>query len=293
MTILDVISRSSEFLSRKGVESPRLNAELLIAHVLQLPRMRLYLEFERTIEPVALGRIRELVQRRGNREPLQHVVGLTSFCGIGLVVDRRALVPRQETELLVELALAKIPKLRLDEAVRILDFGTGSGAIAIAIALKAPHVTVHASEISEEALALAEENASRNGVVDRIHFHRSDGFEGLPGDVRFEAVVANPPYIPQAQIETLQPEVARYDPHLALNGGPDGLNFYRLLAAQTHPFLKPNHYLLIEFGDGQSEEVQKIFRAQMWIVESVCDDYSGRPRFLVAIRPGERAGGFC
>lgn len=289
MTILDVISRSSDFLRGRGVESPRLNAELLIAHVLKLPRMRLYLEFERAIEPADLAQIRQLVRRRGNREPLQHMVGLTSFCGIDLVVDRRALVPRTETELLVELALAKMPKLRLDRPNRILDFGTGSGAIAIAIALKAPHATVHALEICENALALARENASRNGVLDRIQFHRSNGFDGLPVDLQFETVVANPPYIPRPQIETLQPEVARYDPHLALDGGRDGLDFYKLLATETAQFLRPNRYLIAEFGDDQSEEVQKIFRAQKWIVESVCDDYSGRPRFLVAIRPDERA----
>ena len=259
MTVLEVIQRSSEFLAKKGVESPRLQIELLLSHVLKLPRLRLYLNFERTLADAELTVLRELVKRRAAREPLQHLVGSTSFCGLEIAVSRDALIPRPETELLVEHALkflATVPK------PTALDFGTGSGCLAVTLAVQCPPATLHALDISDAALALARQNAARHQVAERVTFHLGDGFAALPGGLKFDLIVSNPPYIASAEIETLEPEVRDFDPRLALDGGADGLDFYRRLATGAAEFLRPGGKLMLEFGDGQAEAIGKIFSAQ-------------------------------
>ena len=281
MTVLEVIQRSSEFLAKKGVESPRLQIELLLSHVLKLPRLRLYLNFERALTDVELTVLRELVKRRAAREPLQHLVGSTSFCGLEIAVSRDALIPRPETELLVEHALkflATVPK------PTVLDFGTGSGCLAVTLAVQCPPATLHALDISDAALALARQNAARHQVAERVTFHLGDGFAALPGGLKFDLIVSNPPYIASAEIETLEPEVRDFDPRLALDGGADGLDFYRRLAAGAADFLTPGSQFMLEFGDGQAEAVEKILSAQNWIVEAVIADYSGRNRMIIARR---------
>ena len=281
MTVLEVIQRSSEFLAKKGVESPRLQIELLLSHVLKLPRLRLYLNFERALTDVELTVLRELVKRRAAREPLQHLVGSTSFCGLEIAVSRDALIPRPETELLVEHALkflATVPK------PTALDFGTGSGCLAVTLAVQCPPATLHALDISDAALALARQNAARHQVAERVTFHLGDGFAALPGGLKFDLIVSNPPYIASAEIETLEPEVRDFDPRLALDGGADGLDFYRRLAAGAADFLTPGSQFMLEFGDGQAEAVEKILSAQNWIVEAVIADYSGRNRMIIARR---------
>jgi len=283
VTVLEVIQKSAEFLARKGLDSPRLQAELLLAHVLKVPRMKLYLNFERAPAPAELDAVRELVRRRGQREPLQHIVGSTSFCGIEIAVNRHVLVPRPETELLAEAGWQYLSTLNPQPSTA-LDFGTGSGCIAIALAVKCPAAQVTALEISADALAVARQNAERNGVTERVQFVQGESFAALPADARFDLILGNPPYIPSAEIATLQPEVRDFDPRAALDGGADGLDFYRLLAALAAEFLQPRGKLMLEFGDGQAGAVKKIFETQKWIVEAVREDYSQRQRILVARR---------
>ena len=281
MTVLEVIQRSTDFLAKKGVESPRLQIELLLAHVLQLPRLKLYLNFDRALLDVELETLRALVKRRGEREPLQHILGSTSFCGLEIAVNRHVLIPRPETELLAEQA-GKFLTAR--PGAMVLDFGTGSGCVAIAIAAQDPAAQVHAADVSDEALQVARGNAARHGVGARIQFHLGDGFAALPGDLQFDLIVSNPPYIPSAEIATLEPEVRDHDPGLALDGGADGLAFYRTLSAQAPDFLKAGGRAVFEFGDGQEAALREIFERQKWIVEAVERDYSGRPRLLIAAR---------
>jgi release factor glutamine methyltransferase len=336
VTVLEVIQKSADFLSRKSVDSPRLQAELLLAHVLKLPRMKLYLNFERKLVPAEEDAMREFVKRRGQREPLQHIVGSTSFCGYEIAVNRNVLVPRPETEMLAELGWEFLNGLKggtsnvqrstsnakttlsrptgegeasnvvrgsspaegtdgqsqVDGKISALDFGTGSGCIAIALAAKCPLAQVTALDISAEALGMAKQNATQNGVGERIIFLQGDGFAAL-GDLRsdaprsglkFDLIISNPPYIPAAEVATLQAEVRDFDPRGALDGGADGLDFYRSLAAQAPAFLKPGGTIMLEFGDGQVEAIGQIFAEQKWIVESVKEDYSRRPRILIAQR---------
>ncbi len=309
MTVLETIQRSADFLSKKGVDSPRLQAELLLAHALKLPRMKLYLNFERQLSDAETNLMREFVKRRGQREPLQHITGSTSFCGIEIAVNRSVLIPRQETELLAEEGwkfLNQISEGRVtrdpnqksgneiggscNSPLRALDFGTGSGCIAIALAVKCPNAEIFAADISTEALEGAKQNAARNSAAGRVRFFQGDGFEALNGDscnsplreVKFDLIISNPPYIPTAEIEKLQTEVRDFDPRGALDGGADGLDFYRRIAVEAKPLLKPTGKLMLEFGDGQAEAIRKIFENEKWVVEAVREDYTRRPRILIA-----------
>lgn len=281
MTVLEVIQRSSEFLAKKGVDSPRLQIELLLAHVLKLPRLRLYLNFERPLVETELSVLRELVKRRASREPLQHILGHTSFCGLEFEVSRAALIPRPETELLAEHAVKFLSSL---PASTVLDFGTGTGCLAVTLAVQCPLATLHALDVSGDALALARRNAARHQVETRITFHHGDGFTALPGDARYDLIISNPPYIATAEIETLQPEVRDFDPRPALDGGADGLDFYRRLATGAGRFLTPGGRIMLEFGDGQDDAITPIFSTENWIVEAVLADYSGRNRIFIARR---------
>ncbi len=286
MTVLDVIQKSAEFLGKKGIDSPRLQAELLLAHRLGMPRMKLYLNFERVLTAAEIEVVRELIRRRGQREPLQHIIGSTSFCGLEIAVNRHVLVPRPETELLAEAGwkfLRQSPTNHQTPASpppSALDFGTGSGCIAIALAMNCPKARIVALDASPAALEVAKQNAV--GVAERIEFLAGKDFTVLPGGSQFDLVISNPPYIPTAEIASLQPEVRDYDPRAALDGGPDGLDFYRLLASKTPAFLKPAGKVMLEFGDGQADAVRGIFGAQKWVVEAVKEDYSRRQRILIA-----------
>ena len=281
MTVLEAIQKSADFLGKKNVDSPRLHAELLLAHQLKLPRMKLYLNFERVLTPVETDGLRELVKRRATREPLQHITGSTSFCGCEIAVSRHALVPRPETELLAEFGWKFIATYNLQPAT-VLDFGTGTGCIAIAIAAKCPSAQITALDISTDALALAQANALQNQAAGRINLLQGDGFAALKPGTQFDLIISNPPYIPSVEIDTLEPEVKDFDPRAALDGGTDGLDFYRRLATEAKPFLKPEGNIMLEFGDGQAEAIKNIFEAKKWIVEAVQADYSQRARFLVA-----------
>jgi release factor glutamine methyltransferase len=284
VTVLEVIQKSADFLAKKGVDAPRLQTELLLAHVLHMPRMKLYLNFERHLSDPELDSLRKLVQRRGQREPLQHLVGATSFCGLEIAVNRHVLIPRPETELLAEAGWQFLATIN-HQPSKALDFGTGSGCIAIAVAAKCPTAHLVALDVSPEALAAARQNATQNNVSDRIEFRQGDGFAALKAGEQFDLIISNPPYIASAEIETLQPEVRNHDPRGALDGGADGLDFYRRLAAEAGPFLKPQGKIMLEFGEGQGGAIEAIFVARGWLIEAIREDYTQRQRFLMAHLP--------
>ncbi len=283
MTVLEAIQRGTDFLAAKGVESPRLQAELLLARALGVPRLRLYLQFDRDVPGEAIEGARALLKRRAQREPLQHILGSAAFCGLELQVSTAVLVPRPETELLAEQAWQAAAACG-EPAPVLLDFGTGSGALAIALAVHCPGAVIHAVDISDAALAVARANAERHGVAGRITFHQGDGFAALPEGLQFALVVANPPYIPTAEIATLAPEVRDHDPRVALDGGSDGLRFYRYLAKEAPAWVRPGGGILLELGDGQADAVRALLEGHNWVVERVLPDYSDRLRVLVARR---------
>jgi release factor glutamine methyltransferase len=283
VTVLEVIQRSTEFLKNKGVDSPRLQTELLLAHLLGLPRMQLYLNFERKLSETELDNFRGLIKRRGQREPLQHIVGSVCFCGLELVVNHQVLIPRPETELLAEQGWKFLNSKSIQpSAVSALDLGTGSGCLAVALAVHCPAAEIVATDISAEALEVARQNAARHNVLERIDFLQGDAFAVLGASRVFDLIISNPPYIPTAEIHTLQVEIRDHDPREALDGGPDGLAFYHRIAAEAAAFLKPGGAIVLEFGDSQAAAIREIFESQKWIVEPIVEDYTQRPRILIA-----------
>ncbi len=287
MTILAVIQRSADFLAKKGVGSPRLQVELLLAHVLKMPRMQLYLNFERELSAAETDALRELVRRRGQREPLQHITGSVSFCGLEMEVSRHVLVPRPETELLAERACKFLRGFPADYEPRALDLGTGSGCLAIAMAVNASRARVDAVDISEEALNTARQNAARHQVAERIAFHAGDAFAALAHKTTFDLIVSNPPYIASAEIETLEPEVRDFEPRLALDGGPDGMDFYRRIAAEAGAHLRPSGKIMLELNDFGAPAIGEIFARQGWKVAAIEPDYNQFQRILIAHRAAE------
>jgi release factor glutamine methyltransferase len=283
VTVLDIIQRSTGFLQEKGVESPRLQIELMLAHVLALPRLKLYLNFERVLTTEELNRVREMVKRRGVREPLQHILGSTSFCGLEMKCSSAALIPRPETELLAERAWQFVGAYTAPHS-NVFDVGTGTGCIAIAIAANAPTARIRAVDISPSALALARDNAARHNVATQIEFVEGDAFSALGVGEQFDLIVSNPPYLASEEIKSLEPEVREFDPMLALDGGLDGLEFHRRIARGAPAFLRKGGKLMLEFADGQAEDVKKVFITENWVVDEIVADYSSRPRILIARR---------
>jgi release factor glutamine methyltransferase len=281
VTVLEIIRRSAEYLEKRGVDSPRLQIELLLAHVLKVPRLKLYLDFERTLTEDHLEAVRALVKRRGEREPLQYIVGTTSFCGIELAVNSSVLIPRPETELLVEQAW-KFLASRGNRSSAVLDFATGSGCIAVAVAAKFPAAQVHAIDISKAALEVARANAEQNKVD--VRFYEGASITAVELPQHFNLILSNPPYIPREEISTLQPEVRDHEPRQALDGGTDGLDFFRMIANEAVGRLLPDARLILELGEGQADAVSALMTSAGWVVESVLPDYSGCPRILIAQR---------
>ena len=215
MTVLDVVQSTTAYFKKHEIDSPRLNAEHLLAHVLGQTRMELYLEFERIFSETELTALRELVRRRGQGEPLQHLLGTVEFCGQTFLCDKRAMVPRPETEELVELLQSKIENRKS----RIVDVGTGSGVIALSLAKKFPETEVFAVDVSEDALALARENAERLGLTERVQLSKGDLLKNI--SERFDLIVANLPYISMQDRHLLSREVL-HDPEVALFAGTRG-----------------------------------------------------------------------
>jgi len=272
--VQDIITATAGYLGKHGVESPRLNAELLLAHVLGKKRIDLYLEFDRPLGDRELDPMRELMKRRAGGEPLQHLLGTVEFHGRSFLCDPRALIPRPETEHLVELLLALPAK-----PARILDAGAGSGVIALTLAAEWPEAEVDAIDISPAALALAAENASRLGLADRVHFLESDLFSAVAG--QYGLIVANLPYVTAGEMLTLSREV-RADPVSALDGGSDGCDVIRAFLDQARAHLLPGGAVALEIGAGQSEMLVEHLRLLGYNDIRSTADYAGINRFLFA-----------
>jgi release factor glutamine methyltransferase len=272
-TVLKILKWTADYFTGKEIASARLEAELLLAATLDLDRVGLYVNFERPLDASELAAFRAQVQRRAKGEPVQYILGETEFWSLPFTVNPAVLVPRADTEVLVEEALA-----RVNSADGILDVGTGSGAIAVALAHEKKDVQITALDCSEAALQVARGNAERNGVAERVNCIAGD-LADLPSGP-FAMVVSNPPYIPTADCEQLMPEVRDHEPRLALDGGEDGLTAYRLLASQTGKILIPGGWLLVEIGIGQAEDVVALFKAS-GLAEIQCrDDYAGISRVV-------------
>lgn len=280
LSLLETITASTEFLARNGVESARLNAEHLAAHVLKKRnRIDLYLEFDRPLGPSELAPLRRLVQQRAKGEPLQHLLGTTEFWGREFACDARALIPRPETEQLVEQALQRVPK---DAAAELVDVGTGSGVIALTLAAERPLAQVTGVDASAEALALAQENATRLELTGRVAFRRGDLLAGC-APASLDGVVANLPYIPSAEIPTLSREV-QHDPLQALDGGADGLRLVEKLIAQAAAVLRPGGWIGLELGMDQARAVEAMC-VRAGLVEVVASkDLAEVERFVFARR---------
>lgn len=251
-TTLKVLEWTKEFLASRGVENARLEAEWLLCAATGLDRVGLYLNFEKPLDDDELAAYRAMVARRGRREPLQHILGTQEFCGLEFEVTPDVLIPRHDTETLVNEALDRKP-----DAGSVLDIGTGSGCIAVALARRLPGVPVSAVDISGAALAVARRNAERNAVA--IEFLPGSLLEPVAGR-HFDLIVSNPPYIPSSDIPALEPEVRDFDPRGALDGGADGLDVYRALIPAAAVCLNPGGWLLLEVGAGQAADVARMFR---------------------------------
>jgi release factor glutamine methyltransferase len=279
-TLLEILKKTTEFLEKRGVENARLNAEWLIGQGLGLTRMQLYLQFERPLTEAELEKIRPLVKRRGNREPLQYVLGTAEFGGLKLKVDRRALIPRPETEYLVE---ELKNRLAANPPPRVLDLGTGSGAIALALAAAWLETSVTAVDTSEAALQLARENADALGLASRVRLIRSDWFAALPPDDRFELVVANPPYLSDQETDEAQPEVKDFEPRTALSAGPDGAKMLEEIIRSAGSRLVPGGLLALETGPDQHPRLLSLATQCGFSQAESRRDLTGRDRFVLAV----------
>jgi release factor glutamine methyltransferase len=275
MTVLEVLQATSAYLKKHNVENSRLNAEHLMAHELGRKRIELYLDFERELTETELGPLRELVKRRSEGEPLQHLLGTVEFCGLTFLCDKRAMVPRPETEQLVELVESRIE----NRESRIVDVGTGSGVIAISLAAKFPEAKILAVDISDDALALAQENAAMLNLKDRVQFLKSRLLENVEG--AFDLIVANLPYVSTQDRHTLSREVL-HDPEVALFAGKRGDELVRELIDQAPTRLHPGGLLALEIGLGQSETLLSALAEKNY--RDICskNDYNGVTRFIFA-----------
>ena len=277
MTVLEILQSTTAYFQKRGIESPRLNAEHLLAFILKRKRIELYLEFERVLTEAELTPLRELVRRRGQGEPLQHLLGTVEFAGQTFVCDKRALVPRPETEQLVELLQSKIGSASGGRKPKILDVGTGSGVIALSLAAKFPEAEITATEISDDALALAQENAERLGLTSRLTFLGGDLLTYVT-DV-YDLIVANLPYVAATDRATLSRE-ALHDPEVALFGGERGDELVRKLIETAPAHLAPGGLLALELGAGHADDLAALMAEKNYHDIKTERDYAGVIRFL-------------
>jgi release factor glutamine methyltransferase len=279
-TIGTILTWTKQYFGDKGVDNPRLDAEVLLSHILGKDRLYLYVNFDQPLQPDELAAYREAVKKRAQRVPVAYITGTKEFMGLRFSVSPAVLIPRPDTEILVEAALT-----RLADAANpyILDIGTGSGAIIISLLHKLPSARGVAVEISAQALAVAAKNAAGLGVAERLALRQGDLFAGAAGEF-FDAIVSNPPYIPDQEVAKLAPEV-RCEPSSALAGGADGLDFYRRIVANAARFLKPGGFVALEVGAGQAAAVAALADQQSGLKPAaVVNDYSGIERVVVLER---------
>lgn len=279
MTVGGLIEKCVSILLEAGIKSPLTDVEWLASEILQYRRSELALYSHKIPTSEQVNRMLKNINRRMNREPLQHILGIGDFFGYEFRVSSAVLIPRPETETLAELALDFLQPF---PSPIVFDLGTGSGCIGITLAKRCPGVKIIASDVSESALNLAKLNAETLDALSQVEFRVADGLAALAKGEQVDLIVSNPPYIPSGDIADLQPEVRHYDPHLALDGGEDGLQFHRLLAADGQSRLKPGGQLMAEFGDGQESAIEGLFAQADWPSVKITNDLTGRPRIVIA-----------
>jgi release factor glutamine methyltransferase len=280
-TIRRVLSWTSEHFDRRKVDAPRLTAEVLLAHVLRVDRVRLYIDLDRPLAKEELATFRALIERRTAGEPTQYLTGVKEFYNRAFRVDARVLVPRPETELLVEATLRVLPT---DKPARVLDVCTGSGCIAVTLAAERASASVWATDASHDACEVARLNAEALGAGGRVTVLEGDLFAPVPAGARFDVVVSNPPYVKSGEIDGLSPEV-RKEPRLALDGGADGLAVLRRLAQEAREWLKPGGLLALEMGETQGAEVRALLVGGGWTDVRIEKDLARMDRFAFGARP--------
>lgn len=287
-SILELITWGTSYLAEQGIDEARLTIELLLSHVLKLKRIQLYTNFDRPLIDSELAELKRLLLRRRNREPLQYIIGEAEFMGLRIFVDPRVLIPRPETELLTEHVITEC-KHRSEQgnSVRILEIGTGSGCIAVALAAALPLVSVTSIDRSAGALELAQKNAEFHSLTDRIRFRHQDFLSDPSMDEKFDIIISNPPYISMHEYELLEPEVKNFEPKIALADGGDGLTFYKRMAKKGSGLLNPGGKIAVEHAFDQSATVQKIFHDAGWNKIESMKDFSGHDRYVTADRSGQ------
>ncbi|WP_083892305.1 peptide chain release factor N(5)-glutamine methyltransferase [Corallococcus coralloides] len=280
-TIRRILTWTTGHFEKRGVDAPRLTAEILLAHVLKTGRVRLYVDLDRPLSKDELAAFKALIERRLAGEPTNYLTGTKEFYNRPFKVDARVLIPRPETELLVEAVLHAVPR---DAPSRVLDVCTGSGCIAISVAAERPQATVVATDLSKDACALARENAQALGMAERVSVLEGDLFSPLPPDATFRVVVSNPPYIDSGDIAGLSAEVRR-EPRLALDGGPDGLVALRRVIHGARRVLEPGGLLALEMGETQGSAVLELLRAAGYSDARVEKDLERRERMAFGTQP--------
>ncbi len=287
--LIDILRRSTAFLTKNGVESARLDAEVLLANVLDMDRIQLYVQHDRPLIRDELERYRDALKRRARRMPVAYVTGRKEFMSLDFVVDERVLIPRPDTEVLVEAVCSRLAALAIDDPI-VVDMGAGSGAIACAISREVPGARVLATDISGDALEVTASNVARLGLSGRVFLAQGDLFQPTVGTEfeHMDVLVSNPPYVPSRDIPSLAPEISRYEPRLALDGGPDGLDFYRRIAEGVSGRLTGRGFVALEVGDGQAAQVTEMLEQVGLIDVETTRDYSGAIRAVVGSKPGAR-----
>jgi release factor glutamine methyltransferase len=283
MTVLEILNLKTRELKRHRIENPRLNAELLLARAMKLSREGLYTRLHSELEEKEEEEFDRMLGRRLSGEPLQYVLGSQEFWSIDLKVDRRVLIPRPETELLVDQALSVLSRISLERAPVLLEIGTGSGAVAIALAKERQELSVIATDISMEALSLAGENAERAGAGGQISWVCGDLFGPFRKKACFDLILSNPPYVIRSDVRRLAREVKDFEPVLALDGGEDGLDFYRKIISQACCHLRKEGWLLLEIGQGQGDAVcRQVWETGHFLKPELLRDLSGIGRVVQA-----------
>ncbi len=280
-TILKLLNWAASYFTSYDIDNPKSTAEILLSHALRMQRIDLYLQYDRPLNKDELSVFKQLVQRRRNKEPVAYIVGNKEFWSLPLVITRDVLIPRPDTEFLVETALGILKNERSDSPLRVLDLGTGSGAVVLALASQCRGPVYFASDISAEATALAKANALENGLS-HVHFFTGDWLVPVRiSAIPFDLIVSNPPYIPSGDIPNLQAEIYRYEPLAALDAGVDGLDCMRYLVQNVWPYLKPGGHLIVEIGYNQKDDVTALVMADgRYEVISVQKDYGGNDRVV-------------
>ncbi|AQV00395.1 MULTISPECIES: peptide chain release factor N(5)-glutamine methyltransferase [Desulfococcus] len=288
-TILNILKWTTSYFTSHNVENPRASAEILLAHVLGVKRIDLYIRYDQPLIPAELSRFKATIRRRVRREPVAYIVGEREFWSMPIAVTPDVLIPRPETECLVETALATLssgPGEHQGAPTGILELGTGSGAVVLALAAELKKAVFTATDRSLRAIAVARRNARRFSLEPRIRFFCGDWFACLrPQGLHFDMILSNPPYIPTAEIDRLQPEVARYEPRGALDGGADGLTSIRAIIGRAHHYLRSGGYLLLEIGYDQKADIESLAGEHSTYVQlDFIRDYSGHDRVVRLLR---------